>query len=113
MRHKHLQFGHGFHVIFGNRHAQFAQMTIALGESEGDADNRHGGADQWLFVVRGTGVATITGERVELRAGTLLMIERGETHEIRNTGGEPLQTLNEYVPPAYTTSGNELPAAKP
>jgi hypothetical protein len=31
------------------------------------------------------------------RARTLLLIERGEAHEIRNTGRRPLRTLNFYV----------------
>jgi len=45
-------------------------------------------------------------------AGALLLIERGDTHEIKNTGREKLVTLNFYVPPAYTSDGEELPAAK-
>jgi mannose-6-phosphate isomerase-like protein (cupin superfamily) len=87
-------------------------MTLAPGETEGSPDNRHRGADQWLFVVSGTGVAVVDGERVELRAGTLVLVVRGETHEIRNTGDEPLKTLNVYVPPAYTAGGDELPAGR-
>lgn len=87
-------------------------MTLAPGDTEGGADNRHRGADQWLFVVGGTGVAIVEGERVELREGTLLLIARGERHEIRNTGEEPLRTLNVYVPPAYTAKGDELPAGR-
>jgi oxalate decarboxylase/phosphoglucose isomerase-like protein (cupin superfamily) len=43
----------------------------------------------------------------------LLLIERGDRHEIRNTGRGLLRTLNWYVPPAYDRRGNELPAAKP
>ncbi len=70
------------------------------------------GADQWLFVVRGEGVAIVENERVDLREGTLLLVGRGETHEIRNTGSEPLRTPNVYVPPAYTGDGRELPAAR-
>ncbi len=113
MKHKHLRFGAGFHVLFGDKHAQAAQMTLAPGTAEGGPDNRHRGADQWLFVVAGRGVATVGGKRVELRAGTLLLIERGETHEIRNTGRTPLRTLDVYVPPAYTAASDELPAGKP
>ena len=45
--------------------------------------------------------------------GTLLLIEHGDQHEVRNTGGELLKTLNIYSPPAYTKQGDELPAAKP
>jgi hypothetical protein len=43
----------------------------------------------------------------------LLLIERGDMHEIRNTGRGPLRTLNVYVPPAYTEQGEELPAGSP
>lgn len=51
------------------------------------------------------------GEPLPLRAGVLLLIERGESHEIRNTG-EPLRTLALYVPPAYTADGDTLPPGK-
>ena len=112
MQHKQLQFGHGFRVVLGDEHSQAAQMTLAPGESEGGADNRHQGADQWLFVVSGTGAAVVNGERIELRAGTLVLIERGDAHEIRNTWEELLRTLNVYVPPAYTREGEELPAGR-
>jgi mannose-6-phosphate isomerase-like protein (cupin superfamily) len=113
MQHKHLQFGAGFKVVLGNERSQAAQMTLGPGETEGGADNRHRGADQWLFVMSGTGDAVVNGRKVPLRAGTLVLIQRGDTHEIRNTGRGPLKTLNVYVPPAYTPAGNERPAGKP
>src|SRR4051812_47446648 len=112
MQHKHLRFGRGFHVVLGDKHSQAAQMTLAPGDTEGGPDNRHRGADQWLFVVGGEGAAIVEGERVELREGTLVLIRRGEKHEIRNTGREPLRTLNIYVPPAYTPEGDERPAGR-
>jgi mannose-6-phosphate isomerase-like protein (cupin superfamily) len=87
-------------------------MTIAPGESEGGPDNRHRGADQWMFVERGTGVATVNRRPHVLKAGSLVLIERGDLHEIRNTGRTPLRTLNIYVPPAYTQSGDELPRGR-
>ena len=113
MQHKHLNFGNGFRVVLGDEHSQAAQMTLGPGETEGGPDNRHRGADQWLFVVNGEGLGVVDGERVELREGTLVLIQRGETHEIRNTGRQPLRTLNIYVPPAYTSGGNERVAGKP
>jgi mannose-6-phosphate isomerase-like protein (cupin superfamily) len=113
MKHKSLRFGRGFRVALGNRRSQAAEMTLAAGDSEGGPDNRHRGSDQWLYVVSGTGQATVAGKRYQLHAGTLLLIERGETHEIRNTGRQPLRTLNVYVPPAYTKGGDPLPRARP
>jgi mannose-6-phosphate isomerase-like protein (cupin superfamily) len=67
MQHKHLQFGHGFKVVLGDEHSQAAHMTLAPGDAEGGPDNRHKGADQWLFVVGSEGAAIVEGEWVELR----------------------------------------------
>ena len=84
-------------------------MVIAPGDCEGGPDNRHRGADQWLFVVAGSGIAIVNRKRQRLKAGSLVLIERGSTHEIRNTGRTLLKTLNIYVPPAYRSDGTELP----
>jgi mannose-6-phosphate isomerase-like protein (cupin superfamily) len=113
MKRKRLRFGKGFRVALGNRRSQAAEMVLPPGESEGGPSNRHRGADQWLYVVAGTGAARVKGRRVPLRAGTLLLIEHGDHHEIQNTGRALLRTLNFYVPPAYTRGGDELPRARP
>ena len=112
MKHAQLRFGKGFRVVFANRRAQVAEMVIEPGDAEGDSGNRHRGADQWLYVVSGTGSACVNGERVPLRAGVLLLIEQRDRHEIRNTGRGLLRTLNYYAPPAYTKAGDELPRAR-
>lgn len=113
MKHKHLRFGQGFKVVLGNGKSQAAQLVLEPGQAEGNLRNRHVGADQWLFVLSGTGNATINRRRHGLKPGTLLLIERGDRHEIRNDGVANLVTLNVYVPPAYTANGKELPAGKP
>lgn len=88
-------------------------MVIPAGGKEGGPDNSHGGADQWLFVLSGKGSAIIEGKKLSLRTSSLILIEHGQNHEIRNTGSTDLVTLNFYVPPAYTKVGSELPAGKP
>jgi mannose-6-phosphate isomerase-like protein (cupin superfamily) len=113
MKRDSLKFGDGFRVSIGNERSQAAQMVVAPGEHEGGSDNRHGGADQWLYVVSGTGLAIVNGKRYPLRSGSLLLIERGDTHEIRSTGRSALKTVNIYVPPAYTKDGEELGPGKP
>ena len=107
-----LRFGKGFRVTVGNKRAQAAEMVLPPGECEGGPDNRHRGADQWLFVVAGRGLAVVNGKRHMLRAGSLVLIEKGATHEIRNTGRTLLKTLNLYVPPAYRSDGEELPRGR-
>lgn len=90
MKKRRLRFGEGFRVIRGNRSSQAAEMVLAPGDAEGGADNRHRGADQWLFVLSGSGEA-----RVGRRRHRLL-----------------LRTLNFYVPPAYRRDGNPLPRGR-
>jgi mannose-6-phosphate isomerase-like protein (cupin superfamily) len=113
MKKKALRFGKGFKVVLGNRRVQGAQMVIAPGDSEGGPTNRHRGSDQWLLVIAGSGVAIVSGRRHALKPYSLLLIEHGERHEIRNTGRGALKTVNFYSPPGYTKDGDELPAAKP
>jgi mannose-6-phosphate isomerase-like protein (cupin superfamily) len=113
MKRKNLRFGKGFRVALGNRRTQAAEMVIRPGDAEGGPGNRHRGADQWLFVVSGSGEARVQGKKYPLRERTLLLIEHGEQHEIRKTGRAPLKTLNFYSPPAYRANGDELPRAKP
>ena len=113
MKRKTLRFGKGFRVALGNRRSQAAEMVIEPGGSEGGPKNRHPGADQWLYVVGGSGVAKIKSQRYPLKAGTLLLIEHGDQHEILNTGRGLLKTLNFYSPPAYSSNSEPLPRARP
>lgn len=76
-------------------------MTLAPGENTGGTHNQHPHADQWLFVLSGNGQATINGKTISLKPNDLFLIQAGETHEIKNTGKKPLETLNIYAPPEY------------
>jgi len=113
MKSARLAFRKGFRVSIGNARSQAAVMCIAPGGAEGNAHNRHRGADQWLLVLSGTGRAKVNGRSKAIGAGSLLLIEHGDEHEIRNTGRTLLKTVNFYVPPAYFASGDERPAGKP
>ena len=106
-----VEFAEGFHVLLSNGQSQAATMVIAPEGHEGGRDNRHKGADQWLYVAEGSGEAIIQGRRMKLEAGSLVLIARGEEHEVRNTGRIAMKTLNFYVPPAYTADGEEFPPA--
>ena len=112
-----LRFGEGFRVAFNVRQVQAAEMVIPPGGSEGGPDNRHRGADQWLFVVSGRGVVRVEdgkGQRreVTLQTGSLLVIEHGERHEVDNTGDGLLKTLNFYYPPAFDADGDPVGPGK-
>jgi quercetin dioxygenase-like cupin family protein len=81
-----------FDVVGGTERSQAATMVLDPGQSTGGPGNAHTASDQWLYVVAGEGTATVDGDRVDLAAGTLLLVEPGET---------PLETLNVYAPPDY------------
>lgn len=96
-----FQLNSEFSVAVENERAQSAEMVLPPGEQTGGPDNVHENSDQWLFVVSGEGMAIVNATEVVLAPNTMLLIERGESHEIRNTGAVPLQTVNLYVPPEY------------
>ena len=112
MKHERVSFRKGFRISVGNARSQGAVMVLGPGDSEGGSDNRHRGADQWLCVIEGTGAAVINGHQLPLRTGSLVLIEAGDTHEIRNTGRALLKTINVYLPPAYDGDGEELPRGR-
>lgn len=112
MKHEQLKFTKGFRVSVGNERSQGAVMVLAAGDTEGGTDNRHRGADQWLIVTEGTGAAIVNGRNVALKAGSMVLIEAGDTHEIRNTGRGLLKTVSVYIPPAYDAEGRELGPGK-
>ena len=109
MRRANVTYPKGFKVLIGDDRSQAATMVIEPGKQEGSAENKHRGADQWLFVADGSGEAIVNGHKYDLKPGSLVLIERGDTHEIRNTGKDALKTLNFYLPPAYSGDGEELP----
>lgn len=90
-----------FQVLGGTDRSQAAAMTLSPGRSTGGPDNAHEAADQWLYVVSGSGEATVDGRNVALEAGDLLLIAAGETHEIAAGSREALVTVNVYAPPEY------------
>ena len=94
-----VRYANGFHVLIGDAHSQAASVVIPAGGSEGGPDNLHKGADQWLYVESGTGEAIINGHTYPLEGGSLMLIVRGDKHEIRNTGRCALRTLNFYPSP--------------
>lgn len=98
-----------FSVLGRTRTSQAATMTLRPGgTSSEDSSNEHAWAEQWLYVVSGTGEARIAGRSVKLRAGTLVLIEKRDPHLIKNTGRTNLVTMNVYAPPAYSADGEPI-----
>lgn len=103
-----------FAVLAKTRTLEAATMTLRKGEASDDAmRNEHPRSEKWLYVVSGTARATVRprgkkARTVRLSPGSLLVIQKGEAHQVRNLGARPLQTINFYGPPAYDTNGRLL-----
>lgn len=97
-----------FRHVAQTRSAQAAIMVLKPGEDTGEPQNEHAGSEQWLYVISGTGQALVNKRKLKIAEGSLLLIEKGEVHQVKNTGRSPLITLNLYVPPAYTEDGEPL-----
>ena len=96
---KHLKTGTKrgkFDLLAHTPELQAAMMTLRPGgTSDDEPSNEHSGSEQWLFVISGAGEAKIGKRRgqlrrIELEAGSLLIIEKGELHQIINTGKRSL-----------------------
>jgi mannose-6-phosphate isomerase-like protein (cupin superfamily) len=98
-----------FSVLARTRSSQAATMTLAPGaESNESSSNEHAWAEQWMYVVSGTGSARIGKRTIRLREGSLVLIEKREPHVIRAGKRSRLVTMNIYVPPAYDDAGEPL-----
>jgi mannose-6-phosphate isomerase-like protein (cupin superfamily) len=100
-----------FKIILNSNDVQAAVMNLHAGAaSDDEPSNEHPHSEQWLFVISGSGEATVGKSRqalrnVPLRKDSLLVIETGELHQIKNTGNVLMRTLNFYIPPAYDADG--------
>jgi mannose-6-phosphate isomerase-like protein (cupin superfamily) len=103
-----------FNLLANTRQVQAAMMTLRPGgTSDEEPSNEHSGSEQWLFVISGSGEAKIGKRRGQLRrikleAGSLLIIEKGELHQIVNSSKRSLRTINFYAPPAYDEEGEPI-----
>jgi mannose-6-phosphate isomerase-like protein (cupin superfamily) len=110
---KHIRLGtirKQFGLLLASRSVQAVKMTLPPGEeSDDDVSNEHPRAEQWMLVTAGSGtvIAGPSQQRRRIRIGrhSLLLIAKGEPHQIRNTGRTDLTTINFYVPPAYRRNG--------
>lgn len=99
-----------FAVVLSSRSTQAGMMILQPGSASSDEpENEHPRSEQWLFVIGGTGRARVGRRTVALKPNALLLIEKGEGHQIINTGRKPLRTINFYSPPAYRKNGSPLP----
>jgi mannose-6-phosphate isomerase-like protein (cupin superfamily) len=120
-----------FEPLIASPSVQAAMMTLKPGQASSDRpENEHPRAEQWLYVISGAGRAkfqagaahparekssgtaksSTRSRSIAIKTGSLLLIEKGESHQIVNTGAQTMTTINFYAQPAYDQQG-EVKAA--
>ena len=86
-------------VIFTGAKSQLVVMSIPPGGDIGMEIHEH--VEQTLFIRSGRGEASLDGDLMALEAGSVVVVEPGTEHDIRNTGDVDLKIFTIYAPPNH------------
>lgn len=86
-------------VLFTTELSQLVLMSIKPGDDIGE--ETHGGIDQILSFVAGSGEAVIEGESHPIAAGSVVVVPAGTKHNFINKGDESLKLYTVYAPPDH------------
>jgi mannose-6-phosphate isomerase-like protein (cupin superfamily) len=87
-------------VLFTGAKSQLVIMSLQEGEGIGPEIHP---VDQLLYVVDGEGTAFVDGVGLPFEKGSMLCVPAGATHDIVNTGDEPLKLFTVYAPPQHAS----------
>ena len=77
-------------------------LEVVLGEVErgkGALPHAHPGIEQVCYLLEGTAIAEVEGERCELKAGDACYFPAGKMHKFTATSDKPVRVLVVYTPP--------------
>lgn len=86
-------------VIFTASHLQLVLMSLNPGQEIGG--EVHNEIDQFFEILSGTGISVIDGIEYQIGNDVALVIPAGISHNIINTGTEPLKLYSIYAPPQH------------
>lgn len=82
-------------VLFTATKSQLVVMSLRPGEDIGTEVHQ---VDQLLYAVKGEGVAITGDTRTPFEKGAILCVPAGTSHNVINTGDEPLKLFTVYSP---------------
>lgn len=85
-------------VLYTAPGCQLVLMALAPGQDIGEEVHE---LDQFIRVEAGEGKAVLGGVEHPLRDGSAVVVPRGLTHNVVNTGAEPLKLYTVYAPPEH------------
>lgn len=85
-------------VLFTAPRSQVVLMALEPGQDIGEESHD---VDQLIYAVKGEGAAVFNGVQEPFVKGTLFCVPAGATHNVINTGDEPLRLFTVYAPPQH------------
>lgn len=85
---------------------QGEMLSAGMNCFEGGQEHKahvHEGQDKLYYVLEGSGLLTIGGERSHFQAGDLALAPAGVEHSLRNDGPDKLVVLVVFAPPPRTS----------
>ncbi len=86
-------------VLYTGKQMQLVLMALKPGEEIGE--EVHEDRDQFFRVEQGEGEVLIDGKRSAIRSDMAIIVPAGASHNVRNTGAEPLKVYTLYAPPEH------------
>ena len=86
-------------VLYTGKQMQLVLMALKPGEEIGE--EVHEDRDQFFRVEQGEGEVSIDGKRTPVRSDMAIIVPAGASHNVRNTGQEPLKVYTLYAPPEH------------
>lgn len=96
-------------VLFTGPKSQLVLMSLLPGEDIGV--ETHDG-DQLLYAVKGAGVALVNGASEPFEKGMMLCVPAGTSHNVINTGDEPMKLYTVYAPPQHAVGAAQKTKAE-
>jgi len=94
-----IENGYFRRVLYTGRNLQLVLMTLQPGEEIGE--EVHTDRDQFFRFERGEGAVDIDGVENNVGSEFAVIVPAGARHNVRNTGGVPLQLYTIYGPPEH------------
>ena len=85
-------------VLYTAKNCQLVAMALKPKEDIGEEVHT---LDQFFRIEEGTGEAVLDGVHTPISAGFVVLVPAGTTHNIINTGSDPLKVYTLYAPPNH------------
>jgi mannose-6-phosphate isomerase-like protein (cupin superfamily) len=86
-------------VLYTAAQMQLVLMTLQPGEEIGEETHEDG--TQFIRIESGNGEVWIDGTVTQIRNGMGIVVPGGASHNLKNTGEEPLKLYTLYAPPEH------------